>query len=71
MTDCEGCSRKTNSTCFLIMPPSNRNKIIKKPRNCPCMTCIIKMVCKDQCDERYVFWGGEYNRIYEGVRRRD
>ncbi len=62
--NCDGCYANTPNTfnnlgCSLLFPPYK--DLIIDISKCPCNICIIKMVCKDQCDERYKLWLNKYN----------
>ncbi len=52
MSDCKGCNVGSDGACGL-----------KDSRNCPCVICIIKMVCNTKCDERHTYWDSEYARL--------
>lgn len=66
MENCKGCYRERVNSCALLCQNlhinSQRND--KKPKDCPCMICIIKGVCNDACDDRSIFWQHEYDRLY-------
>lgn len=65
--NCEGCYRKRINSCALLSRNPHINKpkdTDKKPRNCPCMICLIKVVCCIACEDRDEFWQYEYDRLY-------
>jgi len=43
---CEGCASLYDHTCTAFM-----NTIPKWHPNCPCRTCILKVVCQENCDK--------------------
>ena len=47
-TICKGCAVQ-NRGCF-VSP-------FYKDRECPCLTCLIKSMCSEGCDERTKYWG--------------
>lgn len=63
MEDCKGCYREINVTCALLWLNTHQNAD-RRPKNCPCMICIVKGICIDPCDDRSEFWCNEYNRIW-------
>ena len=66
--NCEGCYRKRVNSCALLCQNPHVNKpqnTDKKPRNCPCMICLIKGVCAEACEDRDIYWAVEYDRLYK------
>jgi hypothetical protein len=55
-TSCKGCTiaRKKGSRCFFISAdiPIYRDKVNVKDyiSNCPCVECIVKVICIKECD---------------------
>ncbi len=49
--DCKGCySKSRNNIC--VRMHHYKNGI------CPCVTCLIKVMCMEACDEYRKFWRG-------------
>lgn len=60
---CYGCYRKEDEACALLFPFNNKHFNIPKNSpeigfiiDCPCVICIVKVVCKRTCDDRFIFW---------------
>ncbi len=65
---CHGCYRERLNLCALLCQDLHINTLRtadRKPKNCPCMICIIKVICNDACDDRSEFWQHEYDRIWD------
>ena len=45
--ECEGCVSLFDHTCTAFMNVS----LPKWQPNCPCRTCILKVVCQENCDK--------------------
>ena len=43
-SECKGCASNKSSYCRAVVIPQ-----ISSLQECPCKTCLIKMVCHDQC----------------------
>jgi hypothetical protein len=64
---CKGCYRERVNACVLLCQNLYINKsqdTDEKPKNCPCMICLIKVVCSIPCEDRDEFWQHEYDRLY-------
>lgn len=64
---CSGCYRERINSCALLRRDLFKNthrNVDTRPKNCPCMMCLIKVICNIQCDERDEFWCNEYDRIW-------
>ena len=59
--DCKGCS--------MFIPGINKCKAICNPeykdKNCPCQTCIIKMVCNSACCSYNIY----QDRLFDSKRQ--
>jgi hypothetical protein len=57
---CKGCDTHENNICFIN--PSTLRQGIKKM--CPCITCLIKVMCTKECREY-----GEYEVFIKNKRK--
>lgn len=48
--ECEGCNLKVTGMCSL------RHHYISEVRKCPCINCIVKMVCVKMCSQRMTLY---------------
>lgn len=48
--ECEGCNLKVTEFCSL------QNHHISEVRKCPCINCIVKMVCVKMCPQRIALY---------------
>jgi hypothetical protein len=62
MENCIGCLNHTlflnqlylsGNSCIFLSPPYRDMVEINK---CPCNTCIIKVMCRTRCEDRYRFY---------------
>ena len=60
MEECKGCYRERVNTCTLFCRSKDTDK---KPKNCPCMICLIKVICYKTCEDRSIYWNREYDRL--------
>ena len=49
---CKGCHSREVDNCIFLIPPYRYEAEID---NCPCMICIVKMVCRQICPPRASF----------------
>lgn len=52
MESCKGCH--TQVECRLTLTHIKQIRI-----DCPCVMCLVKVVCNNSCDKYVRFWGGE------------
>ncbi len=50
---CKGCHSREVDNCIFLIPPYRYEAEID---NCPCMICIVKMVCTKKCEARSEFY---------------
>ena len=51
---CRGCNREKGSfVCILILAiESDPDAKI----DCPCFECLVKVICREQCDQRKIYF---------------
>jgi len=47
--ECKGCAHKYNGCLIWRYRPL-------KISECPCINCIVKMMCKEMCETRIIFY---------------
>ncbi len=58
MTNCKGCFSERNCEKYI-----SKTDVIDLNK-CPCGACLIKVVCKDPCEDFFNFYKGYYKDQY-------
>lgn len=60
-SECKGCK-----TCGIYGCLNRFDRMLEKEQ-CPCINCLIKMICLDECEE-FLKFGKMANEKYDGER---
>ena len=50
MTRCQGCKSYETGVCYCV------EHQLKASRKCPCIVCLVKMMCEDRCEDYQHYW---------------